>query len=161
MGFNLKDLLNNAVQLDRAAVAQVNPFDGGKTYKSVMQDNANEKAAQQALANERTYDQQHGIPSLSDFTRAMVGVRPQDIPQDNLDGTYTGLQPGKGSVVAPAQWHPPLLPNVKDNSGLPYYTPISGAAGQYTDDSYYRLPINPDAIPKPMPLLKPMLGGNY
>lgn len=99
------------------------------------------------------------VPSLAQFTQAMLNVKPQDLPQDNLDGTYTNLQPGKGSVVAPAPWHPPLQVGAEDHSGLPYYTPLSKSAGQYTDDSYYRLPINTDAIPKPLPLLKPMLQG--
>lgn len=98
------------------------------------------------------------IPSLAQFTQAMINTKPQDIPQDNLDGTYTNLRPG-GAVVAPAPWHPPLQVGVEDHSGMPYYTPLSKSAGEYTDDSYYRLPINPNVVPKPMQLLKPMLQG--
>jgi len=103
--------------------------------------------------------QKSNTPTLSQFTQAMINTKPQDIPMDNLDGTYTNLQPGKGAVVAPEPWHPPLRVGVEDHSGLPYFTPLSGSAGQYTDDSYYRMPINPNVVPQPMQLLKPMLAG--
>lgn len=102
-------------------------------------------------------------PSLAQFTQAMLNVKPQDLPQDNLDGTFKNLQPGKGAVIqSGGTWQPPLLPGRTTPKGAPYYTPLAGSAGEYNNSGYYAIPINPDAIPKPQPLLKPMLpGGNY
>lgn len=99
------------------------------------------------------------VPTLAQFTQAMLATKPQDLPQDNLDGTYNNLQPGKGAVINPGVWHAPLLPGHIDGSQVAMYSPLAKSAGAYTNDSYYAIPINPNAVPQQMPQLKMMIPG--
>lgn len=159
MGFNLKNILNDARQLDQAAVAQVNPFDGGKTFASVRQAQAND--AQAAAAAKASAAAWAKNPDRN-LTQQMLATNLNKLPMDNLDGTFTGQQPNTAIYQTGGTWQPPLLPGHTSPRGVAFYNPTGNVDQQYTDDSYYALPINPAVVPQPMQPLRQMIpGGAY
>lgn len=83
-----------------------------------------------------------------------------DLPQDNLDGTFDNLKPNQGAVFQRAGgWHPPLAVGQSDGSGIPYFDPLA-TKDRFTDDSYYAVPINPHVMDRyPLRNYLPTIGG--
>lgn len=99
------------------------------------------------------------LPNIGRLTQATLdAVKNNQIPQDNLDGTFNNLQPNKGAVFQEGgHWQAPLLPGKVTPLGVAYYDPLA-TNDRYTNDTYMAVPINPAAVPKPLPYL-PYAGG--
>jgi hypothetical protein len=97
---------------------------------------------------------QSDLPTHGQLYEALKRYQ-NNMPMDNLDGTYSNQPTGTAIFQNKGQWHPPLLPGVKDGDGLPHFDPLN-TKDRYIDSAYPLLKINPEVMNryKPMPLME-------
>jgi len=125
-------LLQNLRQLDRGVVAQVNPFDHGQTFASIVH------PPQPVPAPVASPAAIKAVPTLN------VGGGYNNVPHGSTVGNFNG---------GPAYYNPAG----QGRGGIPvmYGNPSS-------EGHYYAVPYNVNSLPQPLPNLKPIPGyGGY
>jgi hypothetical protein len=160
MGFNLRNMLSEAV-------AHVNPFDHAQVQQPAPmppQQGMPSPLTAAAIQAARQWQQPHpqqlpstSAPTIGQFAAAMAHTNINDLPQDNLNGTYSNFK--QGEIVDPSKNFAPMLPGVINNSRVGLYSPLQHVADSYNHDYLYALPINPAVTPQPIQPLKTMLPG--